>query len=155
MIQFDNLASHPEWIGALARWHFAEWQHLYPGWTVEAAEEELARHVDPKRIPTTLVAVEDVEPVGSVSLIEKDLPGWDHLSPWLANLYIRPDRRRRGIGKLLVSQAEAEARLIGCDVLYLFTPGQQEFYTALDWQVIAEAVAAEEPVSVMSKRLRI
>jgi len=153
MIRIESLASRPEWVRVLAHWHFAEWHGLYPGWTAEAAEEELGQHTDPERIPTTLVAVEGIEPVGSVSVVERDLPGWDHLSPWLASLFVRPEFRHRGIGKLLVSQAVAKARHIGCEALYLFTPGQQEFYAALDWQVIAQAVAAAEPVSIMSKRL--
>lgn len=152
-IHFGNLVDYPEWIAVLARWHVDEWQRLYQGWTVTAAEEELACHLDPSRIPTTVVAIEGAEPIGSVSLVEKDLPGWDHLSPWLASLFVRPDRRRQGIGKLLVSQAVAKAQEIGCEMLYLFTTGQQEFYAALGWQVVASATAADEPVCVMAKRL--
>src|SRR5262245_3691935 len=105
MIRIDSLACHPEWISVLAHWHFAEWHRLYPGWTAETAEEELTHHDDPRRIPTTLVAAHGIEPVGSVSLVEKDLSGWDQLSPWLASLYVRPDYRRQGIGKQLVAQA--------------------------------------------------
>lgn len=152
-IHIVSLADHPHWISELARWHVAEWQHLYPGWTVQQAEAELARHVDPLRIPTTLVAVEAGGPVGSVSLIEQDLPGWDHLSPWLASLFVRHGHRQQGIGKLLVAQATAKAREVGCHELYLFTPGQQEFYSALGWDVIAQTVATDQQVTVMSKRL--
>jgi predicted N-acetyltransferase YhbS len=153
MVQFEPLAGRPEWVGILAGWHHAEWRRLFPGWTIETAQEELTRHSDPNRIPLTLVAVEGSEPVGSVSVVEKDLAGWDHLKPWLASLYVRSDRRGQGIGKLLVGRAVAEARRLGFAELYLFTPGQQAFYTALSWRLIAEATAGGEPVSVMSIRL--
>jgi predicted N-acetyltransferase YhbS len=153
LVQVEALASHREWVGLLARWHFAEWQRLYPGWSVEMAEEELSRHSDPNSIPTTLVAVEGMEPVGSVSLIEQDLAGWEHLTPWLASLYVEPHRRGRGIGKQLVRQAVAEAKRIGLAVLYLFTPGQLNFYAALGWRFVSQAVAAEEPVTILSMRL--
>src|SRR4051812_20450451 len=66
---------------------------------------KLACHAEPDSIPLTLVAAEGNEPVGSVSLVESDLTGWDHLTPWLASLYVRPDWRGQGIGKLLVGHA--------------------------------------------------
>jgi len=153
MVQIETLAGHPEWMGLLAGWHFAEWHRLYPEWTIETAQEELTRHSDPNRIPLTLVAVDGNEAVGSVSLVEKDLAGWDHFKPWLASLYVRPDRRGQGIGKLLVWRAVAEARRLDFTELYLFTPGQQAFYAALSWRFIAHTAAAGEPVSVMSIRL--
>lgn len=149
MTQIERLAGHPDWVSILALWHVAEWQRLYPGWTVELAERELARHCDPNCIPTTLVAVKGDEPVGSVSLVEKDLAGWDHLAPWLASLYVRPGHRGQGIGKLLVSKAVAEARRIGYRELHLFTPGQERFYASLGWQFVAHATAAGEPVTIM------
>jgi predicted N-acetyltransferase YhbS len=99
------------------------------------------------------VAVEGREPVGSVSVVEKDLPGWEHLTPWLASLYVRPDRRDRGIGKQLVSYAVMEARRMGFAELYLFTPGQRKFYAAQNWQFVARALVAGEAVSIMSMRL--
>jgi predicted N-acetyltransferase YhbS len=152
-VRIETLAGRPEWVGLLARWHVAQWQSLYPGWTVAAAEEELLRHGDPNRIPLTLVAVEGMDPVGSVSVVEKDLDGWDHLTPWLASLYVRPDRRGRGIGKALVLAAVAEARRLGEEVLYLFTPGQEKFYADLDWHIVAHTRAEGEAVTVMSRRL--
>jgi predicted N-acetyltransferase YhbS len=153
MISVEPLANHPEWIRVLARWHFDEWKHLFPEWTIETVEEELSGHLDSIRIPATLVAVENSEPIGSASLIEKDLPGWEHLTPWLASLYVRPDRRRRGIGRMLVRQAVAEARRLGVGILYLFTPGQRDFYLDLGWNVVSEAVCEGESVTVMSFRL--
>jgi predicted N-acetyltransferase YhbS len=151
MVQVEPLCGHPERIRVLARWHFGEWSHLYPEWTAEAVERELSSHVDPSRIPTTLVAVEDGELIGSVSLIEHDgLPGWEHLTPWLASLYVRSDRRGRGIGRRLVKETVAEARRLGVHELYLFTPGQRDFYSGLGWNVVAETVCGPEPVTVMS-----
>ncbi len=153
LVQIETLVNHPEWVGRLARWHFSEWQRFYPGWSVERAEEELNRHCDADRIPITLVAVEAGEPVGSVSLVEQDLAEWEHLTPWLASLYVETQRRGRGIGKQLVRQAVAEAKRIGLGVLYLYTPGQREFYAGLGWGFVCQAVAAGEPVSIMSMRL--
>lgn len=153
MIAVESLSNHPEWIGTLAGWHFAEWQHLYPEWTLDSVAAELALHRDPNRVPTTLVAVEDGVPVGSVSLIEKDLSGWDHLTPWLASLYVLEDRRGRGLGRLLVARVVDEARRFGIPSLYLFMPKHRAFYASLGWTELAVADAAGERVTVMRQPL--
>src|SRR5205085_4613677 len=93
------LAHHPALAPTLAHWHYAEWRDLYAGWDYEAALAELRSHTDPDRLPTTLVALSEAEELlGSVSLLVRDLPGYDHLSPWLASLFVRADRRGAGIG---------------------------------------------------------
>jgi predicted N-acetyltransferase YhbS len=152
-IQIEPLASHPEWVGLLAGWHVAEWHWLYSGWTTAVAAADLSRHSDPNRIPTTLVAVENTEPVGSVSLLEQDLAGWEHLTPWLASLYVRPDCRARGIGNQLVRQAVAEARRMKVGMLYLFTPAHREFYAGLGWRCVTQAIPEGKPATIMSVRL--
>jgi hypothetical protein len=42
------------------------------------------------QIPTTYVAVEQRQPVGSVTLVEHDMEIRVDLSPWLAGVYVRP-----------------------------------------------------------------
>jgi GNAT superfamily N-acetyltransferase len=152
-IGIENLANHPEWVALLARWHVAEWQWLNPGWTPEIAAAELRKQTDPSRIPTTLVAMAAGEPVGSVSLLAEDLAGWEHLTPWLASLYVRQECRGRGIGKQLVRYALTEAQRMHVAQMYLFTPAHREFYTSLGWGFVTEAIAAGRAVTVMSFRL--
>jgi predicted N-acetyltransferase YhbS len=132
-MQIDYLIDHPDAVPLLARWHVAEWAALYPGWTEQAAEAELRGHTGRRQIPTTLVAVEDGRPLGSVSLLTADLEGHDDLSPWLASLYVVPERRGRGLGRQLVARAVEEARALAVPDLYLFTPGQEGLYRRLGW----------------------
>jgi predicted N-acetyltransferase YhbS len=152
-VQIESLSCHPEWADLLAEWHVAEWYWLHLGWTPEIAAADLRRHSDPDHIPTTLVAVKGGEPVGSVSLLEQDLAGWEHLTPWLASLYVRSDCRGRGIGRQLVGQAVAEGRRMKVAELYLFTPAHREFYAALGWSTVTQAEVAGQTVIVMSLRL--
>jgi hypothetical protein len=49
---------------------------------------------------------------------------------WLASLYVRADRRRRGVGGMLLKAAVAEARRLGVKALYLFTADQEGYYGA-------------------------
>jgi GNAT superfamily N-acetyltransferase len=89
----------------------AEWSHLYPAWDVPTAEREFAAMTQPGAVPTTFVAfagpgrtADDV--LGSISIIGDDeLAGFEHLTPWLASLYVVPSARSAGIGSVLVDHA--------------------------------------------------
>lgn len=146
------LAQRIDAAAVLARWHYEEWSPLYPGWSVEAAHSEFEAHADPDRIPTTLLALSDGdELLGSVSLLLADLPGFEHLTPWLASLFVRPDRRGAGIGDLLIEAALGEARRLGVRRLFLFTTRHESYYAARGWAIWDRALAAGTPAVVMSR----
>ena len=103
-------------------------------------------------MPTTLVAVsEHGGLLGSVSLVHDDLPGYEHLTPWLASLYVKPEARGRGVGSRLVSAALAEAHRLGIRRLYLFTPEHEDYYSRRGWSYLERASAAGHPVTIMCR----
>ncbi len=154
-VQIAELADHPGLAPVLAGWHVAEWGHLYPGWTVEAAVGEFAAMVRPGVIPTTFVAFDGAgwtaaHVLGSVSLLATDdLPGFEHVGPWLASLFVVPAARGRGVGAALVDHAVAAARAMGIERLHLFTDGQERYHLAHGWRPLARAEAGGHPVTVM------
>jgi len=149
-VRYDYLARHPACMPQLAAWHYAAWRHLYAGWTPAVVAAELVAHRACAAIPTTLVALADGAPVGSVSLLEEDgLAGFAHCSPWLASLYVDVAWRGRGIGARLVRRVMALARALQVPRLHLFTPGQEAFYEALGWRSFAAATAEGQAVTVM------
>ena len=86
-------------------------------------------------LPTTLVAIEDEEVLGSVNLVERDLPVREHLQPWLGQLYVYPAARSSGVGAKLVNAAIGEARCLGESTLYLYTSGTlPDYYERLGWR---------------------
>jgi predicted N-acetyltransferase YhbS len=133
-MRIDYLADHLEMAPLLAAWHHQEWAALLPDWSFAQALADLQSHTGRRQIPTTLVAVEDGRPVGSASLLAADLDGWDHLSPWLASVFVVPEHRGRGLGRQLVSRVVEEARELGVAVVYLFTAGQAGYYQRLGWE---------------------
>jgi N-acetylglutamate synthase-like GNAT family acetyltransferase len=148
-LSIELLCQHPHHARTLARWHFDEWHHLYENWSLVAAYDDLMRQHG-AAIPTTLLALHDGDVVGSVSLLQEDhLSGYEHLTPWLASLYVRSDWRGRGVGGELVVAAVEHARTLGITRLYLFTPAQREFYVDKGFRDFAHAVAAGAPVTVM------
>lgn len=142
-------------IEVLARWHTAEWGHLYPPdvWNLEAARREFAEQrataVGP---PTTYVAFIDGELVGSVSLLTTDdLEGFDHVGPWLASLYVTPAQRRRGLGRRLIAHVLAQPQVQDTGRVYLFTAEHESWYASLGWRTVASTTSGpgRHPVTVM------
>lgn len=144
-----------EWVDTLARWHFAEWGALYGNaWTLEAARGELSEHARCGGCPGTWVAERDGTLLGSVSVVKEDADSLRAVgSPWLASLYVRPDARGSGIGRLLVQRAEAEARGSGFERLWLFTPRHADWYAVLGWESLGASQVNWAAVSVMRREL--
>jgi predicted N-acetyltransferase YhbS len=151
-VEIDYLADHPEAAPLLAAWHHDEWRELLPGWTAEQALTELQSHTGRRQIPTTLVALDGARVVGSASLLVADLDGWDHLTPWVASVYVIPERRGTGIGRRLVARAVEEAHALAVPVVYLFTAGQEGYYARLGWSPLARTRHHAHDVVIMVYR---
>lgn len=150
-MRIEFLADHPEAIEILARWHYSEWHQLIPDWSLEKARRELAEHTGRTTIPTTLVAIEGTEVVGSTSLLVEDLPEWKQLTPWVASVFVAPAWRGRGVGSRLVARAVEVAGQTGAATVYLLTPGQEAFYRRLGWSVVEVASNPKRRVTIMSR----
>lgn len=145
------LADAPQHVETLALWHHAQWHEVMPGWSLEEARAELASHVLNRERPTTLVLQSNGELLGSVSLIDEDEPSLSgYGEPWLASLYVAPAERGLGYGKLLVRALVQHAAAIGVQRLYLFTPGQRDFYAQLGWSLDATVALHGRRVDLMS-----
>jgi predicted N-acetyltransferase YhbS len=151
-MRIDYLADHPEAAPLLAAWHYREWEALLPEWSLAQALAELESHTGRRRIPTTFVAVEGGLPVGSASLLEADLDGWAHLTPWLASVYVIPEHRGRGVGRKLVARAVEEARALAVPTVYLFTAGQQAYYERLGWVPLRRVQHHRSEVVIMDRQ---
>lgn len=151
LVQIEYLADHPEMASLLAAWHHAEWGPHYTNWSLEKACEELCTHTGRRQVPTTLVALEGNHLLGSVSLLAADLEGWDHLSPWLASLFVIPERRGQSLGKQLVTRVLEEAAALGFPAVYLWTDGQQTYYEGLRWKCLARIQLLSREVVIMRR----
>lgn len=144
------LAEHPGHAPTLARWHHAQWGHLYQDWSLQLATEELVDHATRRSLPTTLVAMEGERLLGSVSLVEEDAPELrDQGDAWLASLYVLPEARGRGLGTRLVQALVAFAATQQIGRLWLFTPEHASFYARLGWRPQGSATLRGVPVQLM------
>ena len=131
----------------LARWHAAEWGHLYDPevWNVDVARQEFAeqRALGGGAAPTTYVGLTpDGQVLGSVSLvISDDLAGFEHLGPWMASLYVHEPWRRLGVGRRLVRHLLDQSPARQAGQVYLFTADHVDWYTALGWSRVASTTS--------------
>jgi GNAT superfamily N-acetyltransferase len=148
------LHDYPHFFPLAARWIWEEWRHLLAQSSCEEFECWLRTGVRVHGLPTTLLWLEDGEPVATVSLESDDMEIRPELSPWLASLYVLPSHRGRGLGRAMVRAAEEEASALGVAELYLYTPAHERFYLALGWETFDRCNYRETSVTIMRRGLR-
>lgn len=149
MLALHYLADLPQHIPTLAAWHFAQWGELNPANDVATRIARFETHLQRAAVPTTFVACDDSELLGSASLVAHDLDIRPQLTPWLASVFVSPAHRSRGIGRLLVQRVMDEARDLGVAGLHLFTLDREQFYASLGWSLIERTVYRGREIAVM------
>lgn len=154
-MHIDYLANHPALIPPLAQRCADEWANLYLAWGEGEAVEEFRTARTDGGIPATLAALDEHHALlGTVSVIEDDLPGFEHLNPWLATLLVLPEHRGRGVGAFLVREAERFAREAGRGEMYLFTEAADGLFRRMGWLEMAETTANGHEVRVFRRELK-
>jgi GNAT superfamily N-acetyltransferase len=142
------LADRPQAISLLATWFHAEWS-TFDGRSTEEIESQLIETLNRDSIPITFLALRDSAVIGTVSLDLSDLPSHDHLSPWLASLFVPPVARGQGTATALVRHAQEFAKLHGIGPLYLWTPGSTRLYERCGWTEIERTFYGSRPIAIM------
>ena len=111
--------SSPE-ISACAKWRVQTFGDVLET-DVEAENKSLEAFTSDQRGQAALVAKLDGVLAGTCLLVRSELKPCHPLSPWLAGLFVAPEHRRQGIGKVLVKSIEDQARQRSIRRLYLYT----------------------------------
>lgn len=148
-MQIVSLAEQPQHLAKLAYWHHSEWSYLYPDISLRDRAESMADYFSAESVPKMFIAVDGDELLGSTAIDRNDMDTLPHLTPWISDVYVNPAFRGKGIGTALVRHAMEYARNKGVRTLYLYTPGQEDFYTRLGWKRMTRDIYHNHPVSVM------
>ena len=156
VIEIVDLVERPDCLNNLIRWSFSYWQKPDPLWSEDEwrawYSEVLDRTTEP--LPRCWVALIDGEIAGAVSLVvDGELADQTNLSPWLDGLIVNPRLRKSGIGSLLVKHCEEHAKLMGIQVLYLWTEAQSTFYKKRNWKLREETHFRQIPIALMEREL--
>jgi predicted N-acetyltransferase YhbS len=151
--QIGYLSENREAIPVLANWQHQEWSELTPNLTVQDRATNLEACANKGQVPITFVSVLGGVVAGCASLVKSDMDSRLELSPWLAGVIVGKRYRGRGIGLALCERVVAEARQLGFDCIYLFTPDAEAFYARQSWRELERTQYFGKPVTIMFKGL--
>ena len=147
----DRQASH---FDVVVQWVFDEWSPISPFETLASTRTALLQRAGEQRVPIAYVAQSPTgRPLGIVSLVECDYAPRNDLMPWVADMYVSPDNRNRGIGSGLVVYIETRANEAGFTNLFLITRHQRRFYERLGWTVLDQLHYQGESAVLMQRDL--
>ena len=152
-MQIEYLADRKELLPELAELHFAEWGQFRPGQSVKDRIDGLERCSGKAKIPSTVVATDGRELIGSAMLVTHDMSTRNDLSPWLAGVFVKPPYRKSGIATKLIERIEQEAAALETPVLFLYTDKESEFYARRGWKLLERCEYKGLQVAIMTKEL--
>ena len=145
-----DLGDHLSWLPALAHWRYDQWGPLVGASSFDGYVALLTQAAASRRVPSVLIAVADRQLLGSANLVASDLPPRPELTPWLAQLFVDPTRRRDGVGAALVRAVLQRAQQCGYSRVYLYTSGTlPEYYRRLGWRIVERLAYLERERTVM------
>lgn len=131
-MKFEYLVENQEYIPLVALWLHKEFiENIKPSITLENVIQKLHGHKK-QELPITIIAKEEDQCVGTVTLFEYDFKGLE-LKPWLASLVVDKQHRGISIGKKLINEITTIALNMGYKKLYLRTEHAAEYYKKLGW----------------------
>jgi len=135
-LQIHPLSEKPEYANDCAVWCYGEWGVHKDSFSIEKSIEAYSNSTDNKdKMPLTWLGFEGSFLAGMISLVEDDHEDHKDLSPWLASMYVHPSFRRKGYAAALIQHLHKEAKNLGHDHLYLFTPDMMPLYEKNGWKV--------------------
>ena len=149
-IRIEHLTEHAHHIPTIARWQQAEFGYLNPNGTVEERVTRLNSANDRQRLPLSLVAISQNVLVGSANVLASTLTH-KHLTPWLSSVFVPAEQRGKGIASALTLAAASEARRLGFEKIYLFTPRNESLYARLGWTTFDRIMLNGVPAAVMAR----
>jgi predicted N-acetyltransferase YhbS len=148
--EIDYLARHESHLPLVAQWQQGEFGYLNPADTLEGRTTRLRGALQTDRLPLCFIAVSDGRPVGAAGIMPSTVTH-KHLSPWLSSVFVPPEHRGNGIASALALWAVGEARRLGHDMLYLFTPRNEALYARLGWRTIDGAAHRGTVLTIMER----
>lgn len=148
-IRIVPLAVITDRIAELASLFVAEWEPYYGERGPGNALDDLNACCNRNKLPIALVALgADNSLLGTAALKAESVGSMPGQSPWLAAFVVSPLHRGRGIGTLLVSAIEEEARRLGFEALYISTDAAESIVRKRGWSPLDTVSSLRGPITV-------
>ncbi len=125
-------------------------RHWLPCITTTKIAHDLSHNISKDTLPITLVAKQGSQPIGMLTLCEKDGLN-SQLTPWLSDFVISKSSQGQGVGNLLMNTALDYTNNMGYKKLNLFTFDQNlpRYYKRYGWETIGNDVYKAHSVTIM------
>jgi GNAT superfamily N-acetyltransferase len=149
------LADHPHLVAEVGLMRWREWgrapEPTDPSFWVSVTGDEAGRI----SLPVSWVAVDaDGQAVGAVGLGTFDIEERRDRSPWVLGMIVHPERRRRGIGRLLLATLSDWASSRGTLQVWVATGGAAvRFYNGCGWDTVETFSRGSEDTTVLTRHL--
>ncbi len=155
-VTYHYLKEFPEQIDPLARAIYSEWNTMYKrqGLSVDQVIEKVRERAVDSVIPLTMIALDGDTLLGSITIKEHDFADHPELSPWLAGVFTLPEHRKKGVGKGLITFAEAIAKeTFDVKELFLYTGSASKLYEKIGYETFETVDRGDKVLTLMKKSL--
>jgi predicted N-acetyltransferase YhbS len=153
-MKIEYLADHPAHVPTIAAWQQAQFGYLTPALTLEDRTERLNRSLQKDALPMAFIALSDTGTiVGSAGILPTTITH-KHLTPWLSSVYVPIEHRGKGIASALSLRAVTEAKRLGFEQLYLFTPHNETLYARMGWKTFERIEYNGTPLALMERQTK-
>lgn len=123
-------------VAVIANFIFNEWTQKEDNWSYEQTKQFVKDCCQKDRIPFTVVARnENNNIIGACQVVMQDNIVKPDLYPWVTNLWVAPEYRKKGIARRLLLEVTQYAIKYGIERLYLYTECDY-FYDKLGWDYL-------------------
>jgi GNAT superfamily N-acetyltransferase len=149
------LADHPHLVADVGQMRWREWGRPPEPTDLEFWVSVTGEEVGRISLPLSWVAVDGAgQAVGAVCLGEFDIEERRDRSPWVTGMIVRPDQRRRGIGRLLLATLTDWASGRGTLQVWVATGGAAvSFYNSCGWETAETFGRASAETTVLTRHL--
>jgi GNAT superfamily N-acetyltransferase len=143
-LELKQLAECPEHFETVGHWIYEQWWKT-PDNTPEVLLKQLRPHLEKGTFPYTIVAMIDGGPVGSCCVIENDCSLRPQYSPWVAAVYVKPEKRLQGVASGILQKAFHIAKKLRIKGLYIDCWAKTSpLYKKNGWKILERDVGQKD-----------
>ena len=137
----------------IAQWHHEEWLQYNEGRSLNQRIADYQDYLNEENIPSMFCLTDNQQTIGTAAIVACDMDGKEHLTPWVASVYVEQSQRGKGLGKVIMTQLMVETQKMNIKEIYLYTPDAVSFYEKLGWKVMEHCNYCGEDVTIMKFNL--
>jgi len=126
-----------EILDITTKWMY-EWWGVEENYKYDDVYSYMKNSFNKERLPQTFIMYLDDKIIGMYQITYRDLFVRPNIYPWVANLYVDKDYRKKGYGKILISSIKDQAKkCTPFNELFLYTT-YNNLYEKYGWECIEE-----------------